>query len=53
MPPAVRNHPMLRGKDLGTTGGGSNSIQMVAGDLLLVTEPGGPVLAGCVRQAQR
>jgi glucose dehydrogenase len=41
-PPAVKNHPMLRGKDLGVTGGGSNSIQMVAGDLLLVTQPGGP-----------
>jgi quinoprotein glucose dehydrogenase len=41
-PQAVRNHPMLRGKELGATGGGSNSIQMVTGSLLLVTQPGGP-----------
>jgi quinoprotein glucose dehydrogenase len=41
-PAAVRNHPMLRGRDLGATGGGSESIQMVTGSLLLVSQPGGP-----------
>ena len=29
---------MLRGRDLGQTGGGSDSIQMVTGSLLLATE---------------
>jgi quinoprotein glucose dehydrogenase len=33
---------MLRGKDLGATGGGGNSIQMVTGSLLLATQSGGP-----------
>lgn len=37
-PQAVSNHPMLRGRDLGETGGGSESIQMVTASLLLATE---------------
>jgi len=45
-PQAVANHPLLRGRDLGNTGGGGNSIQMVTGSLLITTEGGGgkPVL---------
>ena len=45
-PQAVSNHPLLRGRDLGPTGGNSDSIQMVAGSLLLATEgsAGPPVL---------
>jgi quinoprotein glucose dehydrogenase len=43
-PQAVRNHPMLRGRDLGQTGGGGNSIQMVTGSLLLATAGGPAVL---------
>jgi glucose dehydrogenase len=41
-PTAVSNHPMLRGRDLGQTGGGGNSIQMVTRSLLVTAE--GPVL---------
>jgi quinoprotein glucose dehydrogenase len=42
-PEVVRNHPDLQGVDLSNTGGGGNSIQMVAGDLLYATEgSGGP-----------
>jgi quinoprotein glucose dehydrogenase len=42
-PAEVREHPALKGKDLGETGGGGNSIQMVTGSLLLATEgQGGP-----------
>ena len=45
-PDNVANHPALRGVDLSRTGGGGNSIQMVAGDLLYTTEgsSGPPVL---------
>ncbi|MCH7892801.1 MAG: PQQ-binding-like beta-propeller repeat protein [Gemmatimonadetes bacterium] len=45
-PEAVRNHPATQGMDLSNTGGGGNSIQMVAGDLLYATEgsSGPPVL---------
>jgi quinoprotein glucose dehydrogenase len=45
-PTAVSNHPMLRGRNLGETGGGGNSIQMVTATLLLATEGSGgrPVL---------
>ncbi len=45
-PENVANHPALRGVDLSRTGGGGNSIQMVAGDLLYTTEgsSGPPVL---------
>ena len=45
-PDAVKNHPALQGVDLSRTGGGGNSIQMVAGDLLYATEgsSGPPVL---------
>jgi quinoprotein glucose dehydrogenase len=45
-PAAVRNHPALKGRDIGETGGGANSIQMVTGSLLLATEgsSGRPVL---------
>ena len=42
-PQAVRNHPMLRGRDLGQTGGGGNSIQMVTGSILVATD-GGPAI---------
>jgi quinoprotein glucose dehydrogenase len=42
-PEVVRNHPDLQEVDLSNTGGGGNSIQMVAGDLLYATEgSGGP-----------
>ena len=42
-PEAIQNHPALQGVDLSRTGGGGNSIQMVAGDLLIATEgSGGP-----------
>ena len=45
---------MLRGRDLGATGGGSDSIQMVTGSLLLVgRRPGGPPDAERVQQARR
>jgi glucose dehydrogenase len=37
-PQAVSNHPMLRGRELGETGGGSEAIQMVTASLLLATE---------------
>jgi quinoprotein glucose dehydrogenase len=45
-PQAVANHPMLRGRDLGDTGGGGNSIQMVTASLLLATDGSGnrPIL---------
>ena len=45
-PEAVKNHSALQGVDLSRTGGGGNSIQMVAGDLLYATEgsSGPPVL---------
>ena len=43
-PQAVRNHPMLRGRDLGNTGGGGNSIQMVTGSLVVATAGGPAVL---------
>jgi quinoprotein glucose dehydrogenase len=40
---AVRNHPMLRERELGELGNGSESIQMVTASLLLATEgPAGP-----------
>jgi quinoprotein glucose dehydrogenase len=37
-PQAVSNHPMLRGRELGETGGGGEAIQMVTASLLLATE---------------
>ena len=42
----IRNHPALQGVDMSRFGGGGNSIQMVAGDLLYTTEgsQGPPVL---------
>ena len=42
----IRNHPALQGVDMSRFGGGGNSIQMVAGDLLYTTEGsnGPPVL---------
>jgi quinoprotein glucose dehydrogenase len=42
----IRNHPALQGQDMSRWGGGGNSIQMVAGDLLYTTEgsTGAPVL---------
>ncbi len=42
----IRNHPALQGVDMSRFGGGGNSIQMVAGDLLYTTEgsSGPPVL---------
>ena len=45
-PADIRNNPAARGVDLSSTGGGGNSIQMVAGDLLFATEGsnGPPVL---------
>jgi quinoprotein glucose dehydrogenase len=45
-PDAIKNHPMLRGRDVGETGGGGNSIQMVTGSLLIATDGSGgtPVL---------
>ena len=45
-PADIRNNPAARGVDLSRTGGGGNSIQMVAGDLLYATEgfSGPPVL---------
>ena len=36
-PERLRNHPRLRGVELGETGGTGNSIQMVMGDLLVQT----------------
>jgi quinoprotein glucose dehydrogenase len=46
VPEAIRNHPALQGQDMSLWGGGGNSIQMVAGDLLYTTEGSGgaPVL---------
>jgi glucose dehydrogenase len=46
VPENVANHPALRGVDTSRFGGGGNSIQMVAGDLLYTTEgsSGPPVL---------
>jgi glucose dehydrogenase len=43
---SIRNHPDLQDEDFSTMGGGGNSIQMVAGDLLYATEgsAGPPVL---------
>jgi hypothetical protein len=39
----MKNHPALQGQDMSRWGGGGNSIQMVAGDLLYTTEgSGGP-----------
>lgn len=38
---AVRDHPALQGQDLSRFGGGGNSIQMVAGDLLYATQGSG------------
>ena len=45
-PADIRNNPAARGMDLSRTGGGGNSVQMVAGDLLYATEgsSGPPVL---------
>ena len=45
-PEDIRNHPAAQGVDLSNAGGGGNSIQMVAGDLLYATEgsSGPPVL---------
>ena len=45
-PADIRNNPAARGVDLSRTGGGGNSVQMVAGDLLYATEgsSGPPVL---------
>ena len=42
----MRNNPALQGVDMSRFGGGGNSIQMVAGDLLYATEgsSGAPVL---------
>jgi glucose dehydrogenase len=40
-PENVRNHPALKGIDVGQTGGGGNSIQMVTGSLLIATEGSG------------
>jgi quinoprotein glucose dehydrogenase len=42
----IRNHPALQGVDMSRFGGGGNSVQMVAGDLLYTTEGsnGPPVL---------
>jgi len=46
VPENVANHPALRGVDTSTFGGGGNSVNMVAGDLLYTTEgsSGPPVL---------
>ena len=46
VPDDIRNHPALQGQDMSRWGGGGNSIQMVAGDLLYTTEGsnGPPVL---------
>jgi len=46
VPENIANHPALRGVDTSRFGGGGNSIQMVAGDLLYTTEgsSGPPVL---------
>ncbi len=43
-PAAVRNHPALQGVDTSGFGGGSSSLQMVTGSLLLTTSFGLPVL---------
>ena len=44
-PERVRDHPSLQGADLSRMGSGASSIQMVAGDLLYVTEgSGGPAV---------
>jgi quinoprotein glucose dehydrogenase len=46
LPENIANHPALRNVDTSRFGGGGNSIQMVAGDLLYTTEgsSGPPVL---------
>ena len=46
VPENIANHPALRGVDTSRFGGGGNSINMVAGDLLYTTEGsnGAPVL---------
>ncbi len=46
VPENVANHPALRGVDTSNFGGGGNSVNMVAGDLLYTTEgsSGPPVL---------
>jgi hypothetical protein len=46
LPENIANHPALRGVDTSRFGGGGNSVQMVAGDLLYTTEgsSGAPVL---------
>ncbi|HSH74127.1 MAG TPA: PQQ-binding-like beta-propeller repeat protein, partial [Longimicrobiales bacterium] len=46
VPDNIRNHPVVQGMDISRWGGGGNSIQMVAGDLLYTTEGsnGAPVL---------
>jgi quinoprotein glucose dehydrogenase len=38
VPDDIRNHPALQGVDMSRFGGGGNSVQMVAGDLLYTTE---------------
>jgi len=42
----IRNHPALQGVDTSNFGGGSNSIQLVAGDLLIAEHDGvdGPAI---------
>ncbi len=44
----VRNHPALQGVDTSNFGGGGNSIQLVAGDLLIAEHDGadGPAIHG-------
>ncbi|MDH3206609.1 MAG: PQQ-binding-like beta-propeller repeat protein [Gemmatimonadota bacterium] len=46
VPENIANHPALRGVDTSRFGGGGNSVNMVAGDLLYTTEgsSGAPVL---------
>jgi quinoprotein glucose dehydrogenase len=46
VPEQMANHPALQGQDMSRWGGGGNSIQMVAGELLYTTEGsnGPPVL---------
>jgi quinoprotein glucose dehydrogenase len=43
-PANVRNHPALKGINIGETGGGGNSIQMVTSSLLIATEGRLPIL---------
>jgi quinoprotein glucose dehydrogenase len=43
-PANIRNHPALKGVNIGETGGGGNSIQMVTSSLLLATEGRSPIL---------